>query len=262
VESGSVAKDPTWFRIGNGLIWPLIGMGVAVARSVGLSAELKPIPELAICHHAGCVEAAGYANQRGKHSAAMSLVRQSLEALTVAEIGLQDPTFAEPLLAAWKKGKKSQGELRKALEQKIWPEYGVGLWDELWTEFHKNLAQAVQPYAHYSPELQGWQFATLSVDYDEKSALNVSAIEMAGLETYDPLKATRITFFHMLLTWMLGRILLAEGRSRDVMARRQEIVRLGRALGASKLLFRRADWWAQFTPNLWFKPGRDWMDEA
>jgi hypothetical protein len=78
---------------------------------------LKPIPELALCHHAGCIEAAGYANTRGKHSAAMCLVRQSLEALTVAEIGLQKPAFAASLLDAWKTGKKSQGELRSALER-------------------------------------------------------------------------------------------------------------------------------------------------
>jgi hypothetical protein len=82
-------------------MWPLIGMGVAVARNVDLPTASKPIPELALCHHAGCIEAAGYANRRGKHSAAMCLVRQSLEALTVAEIGLQKPAFAAPLLKAW-----------------------------------------------------------------------------------------------------------------------------------------------------------------
>ena len=90
-------------------MWPLIGMGVAVARNVSLPTNLKPIPELALCHRAGCIEEVGYANQRGKHSAAVCLVRQSLEALTVAEIGLQKPAFAEPLLGSWKIGKKSHG---------------------------------------------------------------------------------------------------------------------------------------------------------
>ncbi len=85
---------------------------------------------------------------------------------------------------------------------------------------------------------------------------------MTGLETYDSLKATRITFFHMLLTWMLGRILLMNGRSGDILQRRGEIVRLGHALRSSKLLFQRAEWWAQLTPNFWFKPGHDWMDDA
>jgi len=52
-----------------------------------------------------------YANQRGKHSAAICLVRQSVEALTIAEVGLQPKLLAEPLLSEWKEGKKSQGEL-------------------------------------------------------------------------------------------------------------------------------------------------------
>ena len=37
-------------------MWPLVGVGVAVARNVGLSTDSKPIPELALCHHAGCIE--------------------------------------------------------------------------------------------------------------------------------------------------------------------------------------------------------------
>jgi hypothetical protein len=152
---GAANKKPRWFAIGEQLIWPLIWMGVAVAGKVRLPTALMPIPELALCHHAGCIEAAGHANRRGKHSAAMCLVRQSLEALTVAEIGLQDPVFAGPLLDGWSAGKKSHGELRKALEREIWPSYGTGLWDEPWAEFYGNLARAVQPYAHYSPELQG-----------------------------------------------------------------------------------------------------------
>jgi len=36
-------------------------------------------------------------------------------------------------------------------------------------------------------------------------------VAMHGLETSDALQVTRITLFHMLLTWMLGRILLAHG---------------------------------------------------
>jgi hypothetical protein len=170
-------------------------MGAAVARNVDLSTDLRPIPELALCHHAGCIEAAGYANERGKHSAAMCLVRQWLEALTVAELGLQKPAFAGPLLHAWKMGKKSPGDLRKALEQSVWPSYGTGLWDEPWTEFHSNLARAVQPYAHYTQELQGWQFVTVSVENHDDRNAPISAIEMTGLDTYDPLKATELRSF-------------------------------------------------------------------
>ena len=117
-------------------------------------------------------------------------------------------------------------------------------------------------HAHYTQALQGWQFETVSIEHNDNRNAPISAIEMTGLETHDPLKATRITFFHMLLTWMLGRILLTNGRSRDVMERRGEIVRLGHALGSSKLLFQRGEWWTQLTPNFWFKPGHDWIDET
>lgn len=253
----SLDEKSRWFILGDELMWPLVGMGAAAARSQHLSSpDLQLLGELAIYHHAGCLEASGQANRRGKHSAAICLVRQSVEALTIAELGLQEPKVAEPLLLAWKGGKKSHGELRRALEQNVWPRYGKGLWDETWAEFYGNLARAVQPYAHYTTELQGWQFAT--VDYDGGEEFTA----MCGLETYDPLQATRITLFHMLLTYMLGRILLVHGKNQDAVSRRNEILELGDALGSSKLLFNRGEWWAQLAPHMLFKPGNDWRQDT
>lgn len=205
-------QQPEWFVLGDELTWPLIGMAVASARNHRFTKfYFRQFADLAICHHAGCLQAGMHANRGGYHSAAICLVRQSVEALTIAEIGLQEPRWAEPLLDAWNDGKKSHGELRKALEQDIWPSYGVGLWDETWFEFYGNLAKAVQPYAHYTSRLQGWQFAVISYSGGREF------VAMTGLETYDPLQATRITLFHMLLTWMLGRILLAHGKNPDVL---------------------------------------------
>lgn len=247
--------NPRWFQLGDRLMWPLVGMGVATARAHRLSTpDLNSLAELAICHHAGCLEASGHANRRGKHSAAVCLVRQSVEALTIAEIGLQAPEWAEPLLLGWKEGKKSHGELRRALEHKVWPTYGSGLWNETWSEFYANLAKAVQPYAHYTTELQGWQFVTLSYEGGPEFTATF------GLETYDPLQATRITLFHMLLTYMLGRILLSHGANADVVSRRAEIEALGAELGKSKLLFKRGEWWAELAPHMLFTPGHSWHD--
>jgi hypothetical protein len=248
---------PEWLTIGDQLLWPLIGMGVATARNHRLSTvDLQSLAELALCHHAGCIEASMHANKRGKHSAGICLVRQSVEALTIAEVGLQPAQFAEPLLRAWKEGKKSHGELRQALERDVWPMYGSGLWNEGWAEFFGNLARAVQPYAHYTSELQGWQFATVAY------AGGNDFVATFGLETYDALQASRITLFHMLLTWMLGRILLAHGRNVDVLARRDSIIRLGRALALSKLLFEGGEWWKQLAPVMLFKPGHAWRDDT
>ncbi len=256
MTDGSEAK-PKWLELGDRLMWPLVGMGVASARSHRLSSpDLQPLVELAICHYAGCLEASDYANRRGKHSAAICLVRQSLEALTIVSIGLQAAEFAEPLLSAWKDGRKSHGELRKALEDHVWPMYGSGLWDEPWAEFFGNLVRAVQPYAHYTPELQGWQFVVLGYSGGQEFTAAF------GLEIYDPLQATRVTLLHMLLTYMLGRILLVHGANSDVAARHADIVELGSALGSSKLLFERGEWWTQLAPHMLFKPGHDWRDEA
>jgi hypothetical protein len=226
----SSLEKPEWFELGDQLMWTLIGIGVATARSHRLSTpDLQSLAALALCHHAGCLESSSHANHSGKHSAAICLVRQCVEALTIAEIGLQPPDFVEPLLIAWKEGKKSHGELRKALEHHVWPAYGAGLWDETWSEFYGNLARAVQPYAHYTSELQGWQFVT--VDYDGGRQFTATF----GLETYDALQATRIMLFHMLLTYMLGRILLFHGKNPDAMSRRADILKLGQALGSSTL---------------------------
>ena len=66
----------------------------------------------------------------------------------------------------------------------------------------------------------------------------------------------------MILTYMLGRILLVHGRNADVLARRSEIVKLGQALGSSKLLFKRGEWWSQIAPHMLFKPGHDWRNDT
>lgn len=158
-------EHPQWFVIGDALMWPLIGMGLTSLRHGTLSSDdLSAMPELALLHHAGCLETAGDANRKGKHSAAVCLIRQSVEALTIAELGLLQRNLGETLLSAWKLGKKSHGQLRQVLEAEVWPSYGAGLWDEPWSEFYGTLARAVQPYAHYTPELQGWQFAAVAYD--------------------------------------------------------------------------------------------------
>ena len=250
-------EEPLWFKLGDGLLWPVLGMAASSCRDVNLSTpDLRSLGELSIWHHAGCLETSIHANKRGKHSAALCLVRQSIEALSIAEVALQSPEWAESLLIAWKEKRKSHGEIRKLLEKDIWPRYGSGLWSESWSEFYGNLSRAVQDYAHYTPELQGWQFTTLVHDGER------NAIVTFGPDTYDSLLATRVTLLHMLLTWMLGRILLAHGQNSHAAERHQDIVRLGQALGSSKLLFRNGDWGSQLAPHMLFKRGHTWRDDT
>jgi len=251
------SDHPKWFKIGDKLCWPLIGMGLKSLDEYSvLPIDLQPLGYNALCHHAGCLQASMMANEKGKHSAAICLVRQSIEALTIAEIALQQQKFAEPLLRAWSENRKSHGELRQALEQQIWPKYGNGLWSEPWSEFYGNLARAVQPYAHYTPELEGWLYQTVKYDGGR------TFLGMTGLTTYDALQATRVTLFHMLLTWMLGRMLLNHGGNSQVRDQEKQIHELGIALGASKLLVHQGEWWTQLAPHMLFKPGKNWMDDA
>jgi hypothetical protein len=167
----SEIDKPQWFVLGDQLLWPLIGIAVRSAHEHDHASEdSRAVTELAFCHHAGCMQASMYANEQGKHSAAICLVRQSVEALTVGEIGLQRTEVAEPLLADWRSG-KPHGALRRGLQTLVWPRYGNGLWDEPWADFYANLARAVQPYAHYSYELQGWQYSVLASDFDNREMI-------------------------------------------------------------------------------------------
>jgi hypothetical protein len=253
VQRNKMDMKPRWFELSHDLIWPMVDMGLEILYDIKRSTlDLQAIPYLALLHHGGCLQASMLANEHGKHAAAVCLVRQSVEALTVVDIGLQPSKFAEPLLCGWKEGKKSHGQLRQALEKEIWPRYGKGLWEEPWSTFYANLAQAVQPYAHYSPELQGWQFMML----EYKGAKN--SIFATGMNTFDDLKATRITLFHTILTWVLGRLLMAHGGTEKIKSIITRVNDLGQAIASSSLLFKRDDWGWQLVPHMIFKPGYDW----
>lgn len=238
------------------MLGPVLAIGLDRKNFSHLSnPDLQAMPYLAVCHVANAVKASALSNEQGMHSVAVCLVRQCVEAITIFEIGLQDRSFTEPLLMAWKEGSKSQGELRRSLENHVWTSYGTGLWEELWAEFFGNLARSVQPYAHYTPELQGWQFAT--VNYSGGHEFTV----MVGPGTYDALQASRVTLLHCLVGWAMARVLLASKRNSGIRQWSVEIDELGRALAKSKLLFHRADWGAQLAPHMLFLPGHDWTDE-
>ena len=100
------------------------------------------------------------ANAGGQHSVAISLLRGCLEALSLVDLGFQPNPYRIPRLGQWKQKKRTAGETRKDLERDVWPRDKHGLWDEDWSQFFGNLGRSLYPYAHYSPELMGWQIAT------------------------------------------------------------------------------------------------------
>jgi hypothetical protein len=116
------------------------------------------IPQLAVFHLDACLNASIEANAALTPTVAMCLLRQCVETLTIIDVGLQPSKYRDPVLDTWHEGKKTTGALRKDLEQEIWPRYGPGIWDESWSEYFSNLAQAVHPHAHYTSQLKGGRY--------------------------------------------------------------------------------------------------------
>jgi len=251
-----MTDKPKWLALGEELTWIAVREALVTTDHLNLlNLQVKPIPYMSVCHLNACFSLSIDSNKKGWHSAAICLLRQCVETLTIIEIGLQNAKYAEPLLLAWAEGRKSHGELRKSLEEDVWPSYGTGLWDEPWSKYFGNLARAVQPYAHYSPEVQGWQWVNVMQLGENSFLMGI------GPQTYDDLKASRITLLHMLVGWTLARILLESNRSDPINQSKHRIVELGNALAQSKLLFKGEDWATQLIPHMWFRQGHSYRDE-
>ncbi len=119
----------------------------------------------------------------------------------------------------------------------------------------RELASAIQPYAHYGRDLAQWQLRLHGMVEvkDDPTAAAQGFIEMRP-RAYDPQKATRITLFHGLLTYVLGRVWMASNRGDDEFD--ALIGRLGTALGKSRYLDGHAtNWSQQFWAMLWDRGG-------
>jgi hypothetical protein len=201
---------------------------------------------MALRHYAGALHYSDSANRDGMHTIALGLARHAVEALTVVELAL--PCSGDSgleLLRRWRDGAASFGQLRAALERDTWIHYGSGLWGESWSDFFANLCKALQPYAHCTSSLVEWSY------WVWPDAGDGSTYAVPG--HYDPLKASRITLLHALLTWTNGRLLAQSGE------RIPDVVKLGDALAHSNLLFEnRTDWSVQFAPHMSFHDDGNW----
>lgn len=171
----------------------------------------------------------------------------------MVEAGLLDATASEALLREWRGGLRI-GLLRQKLQAIAWTRYGNGLWDEPWSDFFANLASAVQPYTHYSTELQQWQIAIVG------TSPTGTIISRTHHKTTDPVKATRITLIQAIAIWALGRILLANHPSALSQDAQATLARLGDAIASSNLLFHSSRWADQLLPHMIFHNSSGWVD--
>jgi hypothetical protein len=244
-------KTPEWFRLSESATKEVMSR-IADAASVNkISMQVKLSPRLAHWFMLDSLSLANKANREGMHANALSLTRQCLEALAVIELGICGHKDAEAVLLKWDSDNLTPGKLRAWLEQNVWPAYGTGMWNEPWTTFMGEFAAALQPYAHYGSKLSQWQVRLLpGIGPEEGSFEPLTALIEARPRAYDAQKATRITLFHAILTYTLGRIWLASNQGDHVFA--SQVTKLGTALGKSQYLDGHAtNWSQQFWAMLW-----------
>ena len=119
----------------------------------------------------------------------------------------------------------------------------------------REFASAVQPYAHYGSSLAQWQLRLhgFSEKISEKGVTEHGLIEIRP-RAYDPQKATRITLFHAIIIYIMGRIWMAANQADRGFS--SLVNSLGAALGKSRYLDGHStDWSQQFWAMMWERGG-------
>jgi len=198
---------------------------------------------------------ANQANREGMHANALSLTRQCIEAIGVIELGICEHAEAQAMLLKWDGDRLSAGKLRAWLEANVWPQYGSGLWNEPWSTFMREFAAAVQPYAHYGRSLAQWQLRLrgFTEASNDLTSTMQGIIEMRP-RAYDAQKATRITLFHGILAYVLGRVWMVANPADAEFASLMDRLRI--ALSKSRYLDgHQTDWSQQFWAMVWSRDG-------
>jgi hypothetical protein len=246
---------PEWFQMVDDTTQQVMQRVASAVSANTMALQVKSSPMLAHWFILDTLLLANQANRDGMHANALALTRQCIEAISVVELGICNHPNAEGMLLKWDADRATAGELRKWLQANVWPNYGTGLWTEPWDLFMREFASAIQPYAHYGRNLAQWQLRLHAPIEDENSRTGEmhALIEMRP-RAYDPQKATRITLFHALLTYVLGRVWMAAHAGDSEFG--ALIGRFGSALGKSRYLDGHAtDWSRQFWAMLWERGG-------
>ncbi|MGD1325388.1 hypothetical protein ACNHE5_10775 [Pandoraea pnomenusa] len=248
---------PEWFAIGSDVTAEVAQRIANAVKANAMALQVKSSPMLAHWFVQDSLLLANQANREGMHANALALTRQCVEAIGIIELGVCGHPGAEAALLRWDADKLSPGNLRAWLEVNVWQAYGLGVWNEPWSTFMREFAAAIQPYSHYSSKLAQWQLrlqnGTSELAHDSNAVPHL-LIEIRP-RAYDAQKATRITLFHALLTYTLGRIWMARNPTDKQFCGVMDRFRL--ALGKSKYLDgHETDWGSQFWAALWASDGR------
>lgn len=245
---------PEWFKLSEQANSEIMRRIADAVSANTMSVQVSSTPRLAHWFILDTLLLANQANRDGMHANALALTRQCVEAIGVVELGVCGHPDAEAMLLKWDADELTAGALRAWLQAHVWTGYGSGLWDEPWSTFMREFAGAIQPYAHYGRSLAQWQVRLHR--FHDGGAPNTDAhaiIEMRP-RAYDAQKATRITLFHALLSYVLGRIWQAANPKDIEFA--ALMTRLGGALGNSRYLDgHQTDWSQQFWAMVWERGG-------
>ncbi|EXJ51016.1 hypothetical protein [Microbacterium sp. MRS-1] len=249
-------SEPEWFRLTEAATTEIMSRVSEAVSANAMAPQVQALPTLAHWFLLDGLLLANQANRAGMHANALALTRQCVEAMSIIELGICGHPDAEATLHKWEADELTPGKLRAWLQANVWPQYGTGLWNEHWSDFMREFASAIQPYAHYSSPLLQWQYRLHHVPLpsnDDGSKELSTVIELMP-RAYDAQKATRITLFHGLISYVLGRI-VATSRPDDAEFR-QLVERVGDALGKSRYLDGHAtNWSQQFWAMVWDRRG-------
>lgn len=247
------APVPEWFTASEATTGEVMRRIAGSVSNLGMALQIRSAPMLAHWFLLDTLLLANQANRDGMHANALALTRQCVESIGIIELGICGHPEAEAVLQRWDADNLTPGKLRTWLEANVWSRYGSGLWAEPWSTFMREFAGAVQPYAHYGRNLARWQVRLHGVAPQQPADALRAVIEMK-LRAYDPQKATRITLFHAILTFALGRVWMAANPNDKPFA--ASINRLRVALGKSRYLDgHQTNWSQQFWAMLWQRDG-------
>ena len=247
-------SQPEWFELSDQATSGIMHRIANAVSANTMSVQVRSAPKLAHWFILDTLLLANQANRDGMHANALALTRQCVEAIGVVELGVCGHPDAEAMLLKWDADELTAGKLRAWLQAHVWTAYGSGLWNEPWSTFMREFAGAIQPYAHYGRSLAQWQVRLHRFHDGGSPNTDAHAIIEMRPRAYDAQKATRITLFHALLSYVLGRIWQAANPKDIEFA--ALMTRLGGALGNSRYLDgHQTDWSQQFWAMVWERGG-------